>query len=145
MSSISKVSGSIIGYLGTEPRLTRVGEKGTARTFYCVIRNLRWNDTDSGERQEKRVVLPLVSWGRQAERDAQYLHKGAHVAVEFRIDNVNYEQDGENVFDFQFTVETIEYLDSKAQAEQRQAGRANSSKAAAAGSTAVAADQSAHG
>ena len=143
MSSISKVSGSIIGYLGTEPRLTRVGEKGTARTFYCVIRNLRWNDADTGERQEKRVVLPLVSWGRQAERDAQYLHKGAHVAVEFRIDSVNYEQDGENVFDFQFTVEMIEYLDSKAQAEQRQARRSDASKPSSAGST-LAAAQSHH-
>jgi single-strand DNA-binding protein len=79
---------------------------------------------DSGKRQGKGVVLPLVSWGRQAERDAQYLHKGAHVAVEFRIDNVEYEQDGENVFDFQFTVEAIEYLDSKAQAEQRRVGKA---------------------
>jgi single-strand DNA-binding protein len=125
MSSISKVTGSIIGYLGTEPRITRVGEQATARTFYCVIRNLHWRDADSGERQDKRVVLPLVSWGRQAERDAQYLHKGAHVAVEFRIDNVKYEQDGENVFDFQFTVEAIEYLDSKAQREARQAGKAS--------------------
>jgi single-strand DNA-binding protein len=120
MSSISKVTGSIIGYLGSEPRLTRVGDKGIARTFYCAVRNLRWSNAATGERQEKRVVLPLVSWGRQAENDARYLHKGSHVAIEFSIDNVRYEQDGENVFDFQFTVEAIQYLDSKAEAERRQ-------------------------
>lgn len=84
MSNMSKVTGHIIGYLGSEPRLTRVGDKEIARTFYCVMRNLRWSDTATGERQEKRVVLPLVSWGRQAEADAKYLHKGSHVAIEFR-------------------------------------------------------------
>jgi single-stranded DNA-binding protein len=60
------------------------------------------------------------------------LHKGAHVAVEFRIDNVHYEQDGENVFDFQFTVEGIEYLDSKAQSEARRAGKQSEGSAASA-------------
>ena len=113
MSNMSKVSGSIVGFLGSEPRLTRVSDQGTARTFYCVVRNLRWSNAATGERQEKRVVLPLVSWGGQAERDARYLHKGSHVAIEFSIDNVHYRRDGENVFDFQFTVESIQYLDSK--------------------------------
>jgi len=74
MSNMSKVTGSIIGYLGSEPRLTHVGEKATARTFYCVVRNLRWSNTASGERQEKRVVLPLVSWGRQAENNSAIKH-----------------------------------------------------------------------
>lgn len=123
MSNISKVTGSIIGYLGSEPRLTRVGDQGTARTFYCVVRNLRWSNTATGERQEKRVVLPLVSWGRQAELDAKYLHQGSHVAIDFSIDNVHYRQDGESVFGFQFTVESIQYLYSKAEAERRQARR----------------------
>jgi single-strand DNA-binding protein len=129
---MSKVTGSIIGYLGNEPRLTHVGEKATARTFYCVVRNLRWSNSATGEREEKRVVLPVVSWGRQAENDAKYLHKGSHVAIEFSIENVHYEQDGENVFDFQFTVESIQYLDSKAEAERRQAR--NESAASANGS-----------
>jgi single-strand DNA-binding protein len=132
MSNMSKVTGSIIGYLGSEPRLTHVGEKATARTFYCVVRNLRWSNTTTGEGEEKRVVLPLVSWGRQAENDAKYLHKGSHVAIEFSIENVKYEQDGENVFDFQFTVQSIQYLDSKAEAERRQAKNAQGATSATA-------------
>ena len=32
MSNMSKVTGSIVGFLGSEPRLTRVGDQGTART-----------------------------------------------------------------------------------------------------------------
>jgi hypothetical protein len=57
------------------------------------------------------------------------------VAIEFSIENVRYEQDGENVFDFQFTVESIQYLDSKAEAERRQ-----TKNEAAAGATSATAD-----
>jgi single-strand DNA-binding protein len=121
MSNMCKVIGSIIGYLGIEPRLTRVGADGVARAFYCVVRNLRWSNT-AGDRQQKRVVLPLVSWGCKAECDAKYLRKGSHVAVEFSIENMHYEQEGENVFDFQFTVESIQYLDKKAEAKRRPVG-----------------------
>ena len=49
----------------------------------------------------------------------QYLRKGSHVAVEFRIDNASYEKDGETLYGFQFTAEAIEYLDSKEEAERR--------------------------
>lgn len=123
MSSIQKVTSHIIGHLAATPSLSHVGDKGTPRAFYSVIRNQRWNDPDSGERQEKRVTIPLVSWGRQAENDAKYLHKGSHVAVAFRIENARYEKDGEEIFGFQFIVEGVEYLDSKEEAEQRNAKR----------------------
>jgi single-strand DNA-binding protein len=128
MSSFNKVTGSIIGHLAATPLLTHVGMKGTARAFYSVIRNLRWNDAETAERQERPVMIPLVSWGRQAENDAKYLRKGAHVAVEFRIENARYEKDGEEVHGFQFVVEAIEYLDSKAEAERRNAKRAQSAR-----------------
>ena len=41
------------------------------------------------------------------------------MAVEFKIDNAQYEKDGETFYGFQFTVEAIEYLDSKEDAERR--------------------------
>lgn len=119
MSSIHKVMGSIIGHVAAAPTLSHVGDKGTAKAFYKVIRNIRWNDQDTGERQERIVSTPLSSWGKQAENDSQYLRKGSHVAVEFRIDNASYEKDGETYYGFQFTVEAIEYLDSKEVTERR--------------------------
>ena len=75
MSSINKVTSHIIGHLAAAPHLTQVGDKGTARSFSSVIRNLRWNDAETGERQEKRVMIPLVSSGRQADNDAKYLRR----------------------------------------------------------------------
>ena len=120
MSSIQKVTGSMIGYLVSVPQLSRVGESKTPKAFYQVMRNIRWNDPDSGERQERKVAIPLVSWGKQAENDCKYLGKGSHVAVEFRIENTQYEKDGETFYGFQFTVEAIEYLDSKEETERRE-------------------------
>jgi single-strand DNA-binding protein len=120
MSNLHKVTGSMIGYVVSVPQVSLVGESRTPRAFYQVIRNIRWNDPDSGERQERKVAIPLTSWGKQAEHDAQYLRKGSHVAVEFRIENSQYEKDGETFYGFQFTVEAIEYLDSKEKTERRE-------------------------
>ncbi len=71
------------------------------------VRNAKWR-------------FRFTSWGKQAEHDAKYLRKGSHVAVEFRIENSQYEKDGETFYGFQFTVEAIEYLDSKEETERRE-------------------------
>ena len=105
MSNLHKVMGSMIGYVVSLPQLTLVGESKTPKVVYQVIRNIRWNDPDSGERQERKVAIPLTSWGKQAENDSKYLRKGSHVAVEFRIENLQYQKDGETFYGFQFTVE----------------------------------------
>ena len=120
MSNLHKVTGSMIGYVVAVPQVSLVGESRTPRAFYQVIRNIRWNDPDSGERQERKAAIPFTSWGKQAENDVKYLRKGSHVAVEFRIENSQYEKGGEIIYGFQFTVEAIEYLDSKEETERRE-------------------------
>ena len=120
MSNLHNVTGSMIGYVVSVPQMFLIGDSKTPKAFYRVIRNIRWNDPDSGERQERKVSIPLVSWGKQAENDVKYLRKGSHVAMEFRIENSQYEKDGETFYGFQFTVEAIEYLDSKEESERRE-------------------------
>ena len=56
-------------------------------------------------------------WGKQADNAAQYLGKGSHVNVVGRVQNNNYERDGETVYSMAFTAEEIDYLDTKAEAE----------------------------
>ena len=119
MSNLRKVTGSMIGYVVSVPQVSLVGESRTPRAFYQLIRNIRWNDPDTGDKHERVVSIPLASWGKQAENDCQYLRKGSHVAVEFKIDNAQYAKDGETFYGFQFAVEAIEYLDSKEDAERR--------------------------
>jgi single-strand DNA-binding protein len=77
----------------------------------------------SGEdREERAVAIPWTLWGKQAEHAAEYLGKGSHVNLLGRLHNTRY-QDGEGreVHGMEFTVEDIDYLDSKAESEVRRA------------------------
>lgn len=77
----------------------------------------------SGEdREERAVSIRWTLWGKQAEHAAEYLGKGSHVNLVGRLHNNNY-QDGEGreVFGMEFTVEDIDYLDSRAEGEARRA------------------------
>ena len=72
----------------------------------------------SGEnRGEEATALQWTLWGKQAENAAQYLGKGSHVNVVGRVQNNNYERDGETVYSMAFTAEEIDYLDTKAEGD----------------------------
>lgn len=80
----------------------------------------------SGEdREERAVSIRWTLWGKQAEHAAEYLGKGSHVNVIGRLHNTQY-QDGEGreVHGMEFTVEDIDYLDSKAESEARRSRNA---------------------
>ena len=72
----------------------------------------------SGEnRGEEATAILWTLWGKQAENAAQYLGKGSHVNVVGRVQNNNYDKDGETVYTMAFTAEEIDYLDTKAEGE----------------------------
>jgi single-strand DNA-binding protein len=72
----------------------------------------------SGEnRGEEATAIQWTLWGKQAENAAQYLGKGSHVNVVGRVQNNNYDKDGETVYTMAFTAEEIDYLDTKAAGE----------------------------
>ena len=75
----------------------------------------------SGEtREERAVALQWTLWGKQAENAAAYLGKGSHVNLVGRVHNTQYQDsEGREVFGMEFTVEEIDYLDSKAEGEAR--------------------------
>ena len=76
----------------------------------------------SGEnRGEEATAIQWTLWGKQAEAAAQYLVKGSHVNVVGRVQNNNYERDGETVYAMAFTAEEIDYLDTKAEGESLRA------------------------
>ena len=75
----------------------------------------------SGEDREERAVAVLWTlWGKQAEHAAEYLGKGSHVNIVGRVRNNQYQDnDGVEVYGLAFTVDEIDYLDSKAEGEAR--------------------------
>jgi single-strand DNA-binding protein len=78
----------------------------------------------SGEaREEEATAIQWTLWGPLAENAAEYLGKGSHVNIVGRLRNNNFEKDGETVYGMAFTVEEIDYLESKADADARRAGQ----------------------
>jgi len=100
----------------------------TAKAVLTAISNTRRGrgDVDDGaERraEEKRIeettVLQWTLWGKQAENAAAYLGKGSQVNIVGRLKNNNYQKAGEDIYGWTFTVEEIDYLDTRAVGEAR--------------------------
>ena len=88
----------------------------------------------SGEdREERAVSIRWTLWGKQAEHAAEYLGKGSHVNLVGRLHNNNYQDaEGGEVYTIEFTVEDIDYLDSKAESEARRSRNAQARQPVAA-------------
>ena len=98
------------------------GREGkVAKAVLTAISNTRRGTGD--EREEEATAIQWTLWGKQAENAAEYLGKGSHVNVVGRVRNNNYEKNGETVYGMAFTVEEIDYLDSRAKSEARDARR----------------------
>ena len=96
-----------------------------SKATLTAISNTRKGNADN--RGEEATAIQWTLWGKQAEAAAQYLVKGSHVNVVGRVQNNNYEHEGETVYTMAFTAEEIDYLDSKTEGEalrakQRPAG-----------------------
>ncbi len=97
------------------------GREGqVAKAVLTAISNTR---RGSGEgREEEATAIQWTLWGKQAENAAEYLGKGSHVNIVGRLRNNNFEKDGETVYGMAFTVDEIDYLDSRAESEARRNG-----------------------
>ena len=86
-----------------------------SKATLTAISNTRKGSADN--RGEEATAIQWTLWGKQAEAAALYLVKGSHVNVVGRVQNNNYEREGETVYTMAFTAEEIDYLDSKAEGE----------------------------
>ena len=89
-----------------------------AKGLVTIISNTKRGLGD--ERTEEATAIQWTLWGSQAENAAAYLGKGSRVNVVGRLRNNNYtDGEGRDVYGFGFTVEELDYLDTKAEAEAR--------------------------
>lgn len=111
-------------HLTAAPKLefVQVNDERKAKVTFVAISNSVWTSNDT--RNEKSTAVRWTAWGKAAEAHAKYLSKGSHVNVTGRIDNNNYEKDGEEIFGFNFTADDVHYLDSKEVADLRKAKQA---------------------
>lgn len=113
-------------HLASAVRLVSVqGRDGepVSKATLTAISNTRKGSGDN--RGEEATAILWTLWGKQADNAAQYLAKGSHVNVVGRVQNNNYEREGETVYSMAFTAEEIDYLDTKAEGEALRSKQGN--------------------
>lgn len=103
----------IVGNLGGDPEL-RFTKSGTAACNFSVATSDDWVDKE-GNKQERTEWHRIVAWGKTAELCGEYLKKGRQVYLEGRIQNREYEKDGETKYVTEIVAQSVQFLGSKPQ------------------------------
>tara|TARA_Y100000310_G_scaffold25216_1_gene24148 strand:- start:72 stop:503 length:432 start_codon:yes stop_codon:yes gene_type:complete len=98
----------LIGNLTRDPELKTLESGGAVCNMRMAV-NEQWKDRD-GNAKERTIFLDLTAWGRQAETCAEYLRKGAPIAVDGRLNLEMWEQDGENRSKLSVTAHSVQFL-----------------------------------
>lgn len=92
------------GRLAKAPALTRPGTSIVCK--FVLIRN----EYAGQERDERKVAIPFVAFGGQAESIAAHCMEGDQLVIEARIENNNYkDKDGEDKYEYNFVVSNFEF------------------------------------
>ena len=100
----------LVGRLTRDPELRKTAN-GTSVCSYALAVN-RSRQAQPG--QPDTDFINCVTWNRQAETMAQYLHKGSLIGVEGRIQTRNYDnQQGQRVYVTEVVTDSVQFLESK--------------------------------
>lgn len=86
--------------------------KGLAFTAIVLANN--YSFMKDGQRVEATNFFRIMVYGKQAESIVKYCGKGSLLLIESRIQNDNYEKDGQKVYKDTMVASRIEYLALKA-------------------------------
>ena len=107
----------LVGRLTRDPELNYTGSNIPVANFTVAISRPFTNQ--SGEREAD--FINVVVWRKQAENVKNYVFKGSQVAVEGRIQTRSYDaQDGTKRYVTEVVADSVQFLDSKQQNQQRE-------------------------
>ena len=107
----------LIGRLTRDPELRYTGNNTPVATFSLAVNRNFTNQ--SGEREAD--FINIVVWRKQAENVKNYIGQGSQVAIDGRIQTRNYEdQNGQKRYVTEVVADNVQFLDTKAQREQRE-------------------------
>ena len=107
----------LIGRLTKDPELRYTGSNIPVATFSLAVNRNFTNQ--NGEREAD--FINIVVWRKQAENCKNYIGQGSQVAIDGRIQTRNYEdQNGQKRYVTEVVADNVQFLDTKAQREQRE-------------------------
>ena len=108
----------LIGRLTRDPNELRTSPSGVSVTSFTVAVDNRF----SKQENNKADFIPVVVFNKTAEFICNYARKGALVAVEGRLQQRTYQnKENQTVNVLEVVAENVQLLESKAQAQSRQA------------------------
>ena len=115
-----------IGHVAVAPVVQPLQVKGCNQTkaVVIVVSNNRWLD-DEGQRHERATSISWTVWGKAALNAGEHLGIGSKVGMSGTLESRHYKsKEGKDVYTFEFTARSIDYLESKADAMARRDRRA---------------------
>ena len=100
----------LVGRLTRDPELRKTPSGASVCSYSLAVGRSR--TTQPG--QQDTDFINCVTWNRQAETMAQYLHKGSLIGIEGRIQTRNYDnQQGQKVYVTEVVTDSVQFLESK--------------------------------
>ncbi len=110
----------LVGRLTRDPELRKTQSGTSVLSFTCAV-NRKFQSQD-----QTADFVGCVAWNQTADFLARYAKKGALVGVEGRIQTRNYEdKTGNRVYVTEVVAESVQLLESRAEAERRQANESS--------------------
>lgn len=111
-----------VGNLARPATVTGSGERAVTR-FTLIANEYAGKDKETGESRERAVAIQFTAFRAKGEAIAKNALKGDQLIVDWRIENNDYEKDGETVYTYNFVVEDFAFgAPGKEKREQFRAG-----------------------
>ena len=110
MAGVNRVF--LMGNLGADPEIKNTSS-GSFVTNLRLATSETWNDTRTGERQERTEWHNVVLFGRLAEVASEYLRKGSRVYIDGKVQTRKWQdQQGQDRYTTEVLGKALEIIDS---------------------------------
>ena len=106
----------LTGRITRDPEI-RYTQNGLSNLRFSVAVDRAVARDASGNRQAD--FINCVAFGQQADFISRYVKKGNMLAIEGRIQTGSYEKDGQRVYTTDVVADNVQFLESKAQSQNR--------------------------
>ena len=112
-----------VGNLAKAVVVSGNGDRAVAR-FTLISNEYAGKDNETGDACDRLVSIHFTAFRAKAEAIAKNAMKGDQLIVDYRIENNNFQKDGEDVYGYNFVVEDFTFgAPGKEKREQFRAGQ----------------------
>lgn len=97
-----------VGDLARAVSVTGAGDRAVAR-FTLIANEYAGKDKETGEIRERSITIQFTAFRSKAESIAKNALKGDQLIIDYRVENNDYEKDGETVYGNNFIVDDFAF------------------------------------